>query len=171
MSPHGSRLTAAAREWAMLPAFVAACFAAAALGAWFNANAVDDWYPTLRKPTWTPPAWVFAPVWTVLYLCMAFAAWLVWRRADRSERRTALILFAIQLVLNVAWSGLFFGLRRPGIAFAEIVVLWGAIAATLWAFRRVSAPAAWLFVPYLAWVTFAAALNGSIWWMNSGLSS
>jgi len=169
MSPRGSYFSAVARDSAMLPAFLAICFAAAGLGAWFNAGALEGWYPNLRKPTWTPPPWVFAPVWTVLYLCMALAAWLVWRRAERPERRTALILFSIQLVLNVAWSGLFFGLRRPGIAFAEIVILWVAIAATLWGFSRVSTPAAWLFVPYLAWVTFAAALNGSIWWMNSGL--
>lgn len=169
MSPRGSSFSAVARDVAMLLAFLGLCFAAAALGAWFNAGAVDNWYPSLRKPTWTPPAWLFGPVWTVLYLCMAVAAWLVWRRAERPERRTALILFAIQLVLNVAWSGLFFGLGRPGLAFAEILVLWGAIAATLWAFGRVSTPAAWLFVPYLAWVSFAAALNGSIWWMNSGL--
>lgn len=168
MNPPKPSLTAMIRDSVALLAFLAVCFAAAGLGAWLTSSGVEDWYPTLRKPTWTPPARVFAPVWTVLYLSMGVAAWLVWRRADGPERRTALVLFATQLVLNIAWSGLFFGLRRPGLAFGEIIVVWAAIAATLWAFSRVSPWAAGLFVPYLLWVAFAAALNGTIWWMNSG---
>lgn len=156
------------RDLAVLLVLLAVCFAAAALGAWFNAGPLDDWYPTLRKPAWTPPNWVFAPVWTTLYLLMALAAWLVWRRAGWPASRTSLAWFAFQLVLNAAWSGLFFRLHSLGFAFVELLVLWCAIAATLRSFGRISALAAGLFAPYLLWVAFAAVLNGTIWRMNSG---
>jgi tryptophan-rich sensory protein len=106
-------------------------------------------------------------VWTVLYLLMAIAAWLVWRRSSRSGGPAALGLFAVQLALNAAWSPLFFGLHNPGIAFVDIILLWAAIAATLWSFGRISALAASLFVPYLMWVSYATALNWAIWRMNS----
>lgn len=154
------------RQLAGLLVLLAVCFATAAVGALLTAAAVHDWYPTLRKPPWTPPNWVFGPAWTTLYILMALAAWLVWRRGGWSASRGALGLFAIQLVLNAAWSGLFFNLRSPGIAFAEVLLLWCAILATLWAFAARSRPAAILFVPYLLWVTYAAALNGTIWRMN-----
>ncbi len=152
----------------MLLVLLAACIAAAALGSWFNLGPIEDWYPSLRKPTWTPPNWIFAPVWTTLYLLMALAAWLVWLRAGWPACRTALALFAVQLGLNAAWSGLFFSLHSPGSAFAEILLLWCVIFATLWSFARISYLAASLFAPYLLWVTFAAVLNGTIWKMNSG---
>lgn len=155
------------RQLVGLLVFLAACFATAAVGAALTAATVHDWYPALRKPPWTPPNWVFGPAWTTLYTLMALAAWLVWRRGRTPTRRTALGLFAVQLVLNAAWSGLFFTLRSPGIAFAEILLLWCAILATLWSFGRVSTLAAGLFVPYLVWVTYAAALNGTIWRMNT----
>jgi translocator protein len=132
-----------------------------------TAAAVRDWYPTLVRPSFAPPAWVFGPVWTVLYCMMGFAAWLVWRKGGRSAAgRVALGLFALQLVLNGLWSLLFFGMRAPGVALIEIVVLWAAIAVTLGAFRRVDAVAGWLLVPYLAWVTFATVLNAGFWWLN-----
>jgi translocator protein len=158
------------KEPAVLLALLILCFATAALGAWFNTGPIDNWYPTLRKPAWTPPNWVFAPVWTTLYAMMAFAAWLVWLRVRWPTSQTALGLFAVQLVLNAAWSGLFFSLHSPGIAFVEIILLWCAIAVTLWRFGRISRVAAGLLAPYLLWVTFATALNGAIWWMNGGNS-
>jgi tryptophan-rich sensory protein len=132
-----------------------------------TASSVADWYQTLRKPVWTPPDSVFGPVWSALYVMMGVASWLVWRRLDSSSNRGALTLFGIQLGLNVAWSGSFFALRNPGLALAELFVLLGAIAATIAAFRRISPLAAALMVPYLAWSTFAAVLNFSIWRLNS----
>jgi benzodiazapine receptor len=152
------------RPWLGLAVSIGVCFAAAALGAMFTASSVGDWYVALRKPSWNPPAWIFGPVWTVLYLTMAIAAWLVWRRAGAGG---ALTLFGVQLILNVMWSWLFFGLRSPGLAFAGIVALWGALAWTIAAFRRTAPPAAALMMPYFSWVTFAAALNLAIWRLNT----
>lgn len=134
-------------------------FAAAALGGMATSTNVGEWYRQIARPSWTPPDWIFGPVWTTLYAMMAIAAWLVWRQRGLAAARGPLTLFLIQLVLNTAWSALFFGLRRPDLAAVEIVVLWLAILATLIAFWRRSALAGWLLVPYLAWVTFAAALN------------
>jgi len=145
---------------------VAICFAAAGLGSLFTRPAIESWYMLLRKPLWTPPNWVFGPVWSALYLCMAIAAWLVWRGAGFAGARFPLLLFAIQLVFNVTWSGIFFGLRMPGVAFVEIVFLWLFILATTAAFWSFSRVAAWLMTPYLLWVTFAAALNYEFWRLN-----
>lgn len=139
------------------------CFAAAAGGAMFMPG---EWYAALNKPTWNPPSWIFGPVWSTLYLMMAVAAWLVWQRGGIAAQRRALGLFLTQLALNALWTPLFFGLRQPGLAFAEILLLWLAILATLLAFRRVNRVAAWLLVPYLAWVSFAAVLNGTLWRLN-----
>lgn len=143
------------------------CLSVAAIGSWLTATGVRDWYPSLNKPSWTPPNWLFGPVWTLLYLMMAVAAWLVWDRVGLFEARVPLGLFLIQLALNAVWSGLFFALQSPGLAFAEILLLWVAILATILSFSRVSRLAAGLLVPYLLWVTFAAALNRMIWVMNS----
>lgn len=154
------------RHWLALAVFILICLGAGALGSWFTTPSLDGWYAGLRKPSWNPPDWIFAPVWTTLYLLMAVAAWLVWRRAGFAGGRTALALFAVQLILNVGWSALFFGMRNPGAAFVEIVLLWLAIVVTVAAFRPVSRAAAWLLVPYLAWVTFAGALNLTIWRLN-----
>jgi tryptophan-rich sensory protein len=139
-------------------------FSAASLGAFFMPG---EWYATLKKPSWNPPDWIFGPVWSALYTMMAVAAWLVWKRGGFAAQRRPLTLFLVQLALNALWTPLFFGLHRPGLAFAEIVMLWLAIAATLAAFRPVSRPAAWLLVPYLAWVSFAAVLNFTLWRLNS----
>ena len=128
---------------------------------------MKSWYPSLAKPAWTPPDWLFGPVWTLLYLMMGLAAWLVWRQAEAGRARRPLLLYALQLLLNTCWSLLFFGLRSPGLALLEILLLWLAIAATLWAFARVRGWAAALLAPYLAWVSFAVALNFAIWRMNS----
>jgi len=154
-------------QFAMLLILLAVCLGTGAIGAALTASSVRDWYPTLSKPAWTPPDWLFGPVWTALYVMMALAAWLVWRRAGWAASRTALGLFAAQLLLNAAWSGLFFALRSPASAFADILLLWCAIVATIWSFGRVSAVAAGLLVPYLFWVTYAAVLNAAIWRMNA----
>jgi len=122
-----------------------------------------DWYASLAKPAWNPPGWIFGPVWTTLYLMMAVAAWLVWRRDG--WRRT-MGLYAVQLVLNAAWTPTFFGAQQIGWALVVILALWLAILATLLAFLRVRKAAGWLLAPYLAWVTFAAFLNFTLWRMN-----
>ena len=153
-------------EIAALGMSVLVCFAAAGVGGAFTASSVGTRYAELRKPPWNPPNWIFGPVWTALYLSMAVAAWLVWRRAGWPGAATALGLFALQLALNVAWSGLFFGLRSPGAAFVGIIGLWVSILAALVAFWRVAPAAGLLMVPYLAWVTFASALNLAIWRLN-----
>ena len=149
--------------WVGLAGWIVASFAAAVVGGFFTPG---EWYAQLNKPAWNPPAWVFGPVWTALYLGMAVAAWLVWRRGGFAGAPVALGLFLAQLVLNGAWSWLFFGLHRPGLALAEILVLWALILATLVAFWAVHRGAGLLFVPYLAWVSFAAFLNFTLWRLN-----
>lgn len=151
----------------VLALFLIICLGTAGLGAALTNLSVGDWYASLQKPAWTPPNWVFGPVWTALYVAMAIAAWLVWRRKGLAGASLPLLIFGAQLVLNAAWSALFFGIRNPGIAFGDIVLLWLAIVATIVAFGQVSALAAALLVPYLAWVSFAAILNWFIWRLNS----
>jgi tryptophan-rich sensory protein len=146
---------------------VAICFGAAGAGSHFTAPSIPEWYARLSKPAWTPANWVFGPVWSLLYLLMGVSAWLVWRRAGIVASGLPLGLFLAQLVLNVAWSGIFFGLHRPGLAFAEIIVLWLAILATLASFWRVTPLGGVLLLPYLLWVSFAAGLNFAIWRMNA----
>ena len=143
------------------------CFAAAGLGSLATTPQIPGWYAGLEKPFFSPPNWLFGPVWTVLFLAMAVAGWMVWRRRGFSGAPVAFTLFGAQLVLNVLWSVLFFGLQSPGAALIEIVVLWIFILATLLAFSKVSRNASLLLVPYLAWVTFAAVLNLAIWYLNS----
>jgi tryptophan-rich sensory protein len=126
------------------------------------------WYQALAKPAWTPPDAVFAPAWAVLYVLMAVAAWLVWRRAGFRGAGLALSLFLAQLVLNALWSYLFFGAHRPGLAFFEIVVLWATILVVAGLFWRAVRLAGVLMLPYLAWVGFAACLNFALWQMNQG---
>lgn len=130
-----------------------------------------DWYRGLQKPAWNPPSWLFGPVWTTLYTIMAVALWLM-RRAPGAHpdlRERATWLFLIQFLFNLTWTPLFFGLRNPGLAFAEVCGLWLLVAATLYAFYRVRPLAGLLLVPYLAWVSFALALNGAIWRLNPGV--
>ncbi|MEO6326291.1 MAG: TspO/MBR family protein [Thermoanaerobaculia bacterium] len=146
--------------------FIALCLGAEGLGALATFSAVRTWYPTLAKPPWTPPGWLFGPVWTVLYLAMAVAAWLVWRRAGPGAVGAALTIFAVQLALNIAWSFLFFGLRNPVAGLVDIVLLWVAVVATTVVFWKISPVAGWLLVPYIAWVTFATALNAAIVRLN-----
>jgi tryptophan-rich sensory protein len=141
-------------------------FAVAGLGGWFTSQGMPDWYMSLRKPPWQPPSWLFGPVWTGLYLAMAVAAWLVWKDAGFDGARAALVLWGVQLLLNLAWSGLFFALRQPGWALVEILALWVSILATTVLFFSVSVWAGALMVPYLLWVSFAAVLNGAIVRLN-----
>ena len=166
-STRNRNLKGPARFALALLAFVAACFGAALVGSTFTTPSVPEWYGSLVKPSFTPPNWLFGPVWSMLYLAMAIAGWLVWRRQRESSTTLPLALFGGQLVLNVLWSILFFGLQATGIALVEILILWTAIFATLLSFWRISTIAGWLFVPYLTWVSFATIMNFEICRLNS----
>jgi tryptophan-rich sensory protein len=157
----------AAKDMLAFVVSLVVCLLAADLGAWFTSQSLEPWYAQLRKPGFAPSNWVFGPVWTTLYLLMAIAAWLVWRARTRTPALYPLLLFAMQLSLNVAWSFCFFYLRRPELALADIILLWLAILATLLAFLQSSGPAGCLMAPYLLWVSFAAGLNYSIWRLNA----
>lgn len=143
--------------------FVLACAAAAAPGFIFRPGA---WYRELAKPSWRPPDRVFGPIWFVLYVSIAASGWLIWREAGFAGAEQALVVYAVQLALNALWPAVFFGLRRPGLAFIEVVCLWLAILATIVAFRPIDALAAYLLIPYLLWVGFAVVLNFRIWRLN-----
>jgi len=147
-----------------LVGWVLLCFGAAVIGGLFMPGA---WYAELKKPGWNPPAWIFGPVWTLLYLTMAIAAWLVWKRGGFGAQRVALTLFLLQLLLNAFWSPFFFGLHQPGLAFADLLLLWLALLGTVAAFWKTHRPAGALLLPYLGWVTFAGALNFAIWRLNT----
>ncbi|MDG3003397.1 TspO/MBR family protein [Paludisphaera mucosa] len=148
--------------------FLALTAAAAGIGSWATIPNIDSWYAQVRKPSWTPPNWVFGPAWTTLYLLMSVAAWRVWRRvdADPEARKNALGCWLFQLLLNAAWSWLFFGMHDTGLAFVELISMWLVILATLVAFVRIDRVAAVLMAPYLLWVTYAGSLNGAIFWLN-----
>lgn len=136
-------------------------------GGAFTASAIPTWYAQLQKPSWQPPNWLFGPVWTTLYLLMGIALYLVWKsNAVQSYRQTAFILFAIQLTLNFFWSIIFFNQHQIGWAMAEILVLWISILLTIFSFGKINQTAAWLLVPYISWVSFAAILNYTIWKLN-----
>lgn len=138
-----------------------------AFSGFFTSSGVNGWYATASKPWFNPPNWIFAPVWTTLYILMGIALYLVWKSgADIRIKQTAIILFAVQLILNFFWSFIFFKLQLPGWAFAEIVLMWVMIFITILWFGKISAAAAWLLVPYISWVSFAAVLNYAIWKLN-----
>lgn len=155
-------------KWVSWIAFVAICFGAAAVGGWFTGTSVKTWYPGLLKPAGTPPSWVFGPVWSVLYLLMGTAAWLVCQRRHAGDVWQPMVLFFGQLVLNVAWSFIFFRLRRPDLAFLEILILLLAIVLTAIRFSAHSRFAVWLMVPYAGWVAYATYLNLGLWRLNRG---
>jgi benzodiazapine receptor len=150
-----------------LVGWLALCFLAAFVGSSATFGGLREWYPTLNKPSFNPPNWIFGPVWSTLYTLMAISAWLVWRERGFSRGAWPLGLFLVQLVLNALWSIVFFGMRNPGAAFAELVLFWVAIAATMAAFFPIKRLAGVLLVPYLAWVSFAGVLNFMIWRLNS----
>lgn len=151
-------------HWTALIVFIAANAAAAATGAIFRPG---SWYETLRKPSWTPPNWLFGPAWTLLYAMCAAAGYILWVSAAPGEATVPLIFYALQLLLNGLWSGIFFGMRRPDLAFGELVLLWLALLCTILTFWTVRVDAALLLLPYLAWVTFAGALNFAVWRLNA----
>lgn len=144
------------------------CQLAGALGAIFTFKAIPTWYRKLKKPSFNPPSWIFGPVWTLLYLMMGISIAIVLsvNSGFFIAQKFGIMLFWIQLLLNVIWSILFFGLKKPGLAFLEIILLWITIAATIYEFFFVSSLAAWLLVPYLLWVSFASILNFYLWRLN-----
>lgn len=159
-------------SWLALLGWIALAATAGASGGLASRGA-GEFYGALAKPAWAPPAWLFGPVWSALYVLMGVAAWLVWRApgatpADRASRRRGLALFVGQLGLNALWTWLFFAWKQGAAAFAEIALLWVAIVITTWQFGRVRRLAAWCLVPYLSWVTFAAALTWAVWQRNPG---
>lgn len=149
---------------------VVTCLAIGYFSGMATQSSIKTWFPTLIKPSFNPPNWVFAPVWSMLYIMMGIAAGLVWNRMEASKDKElvkkSLIFFAIQLGLNALWSVLFFGLRNPMLALIEIVLLWLMIYETYIKFSKIDKIAGYLFLPYLAWVSFATILNASIWWLN-----
>lgn len=165
--PHLDRVRAPRRgHWIALTTLIALCAGGgAAIGVVTNGGS-SPWYAGLAKPAWNPPSWVFAPVWTTLYVAMAVAAWRVWRLGPGGLVRRALGLFLVQLACNFVWSPLFFSWRRPDLALADIVILWSLILVTIANFSRLDRVAARLLWPYLAWVTFATALNVAIVALN-----
>lgn len=159
-----------AQQVAGLLGWLTLAFATAAIGAVASVNA-GSFYAELDRPPWAPPGWLFGPVWSALYTLMGIAAWLVWRQRGLGDGRSALLLFIAQLAANALWSWLFFAWRLGAMAFVEVVLLWCLILATVIAFKRISALAAGLLLPYLAWVSFASVLTFSIWQRNPGLLS
>lgn len=153
-------------DWTTLLAAIVVSELAGIVPGFLTAGDVATWYPTLNKPAFNPPSWVFGPVWTILYALMGVALYLAWQRRDRPGGSVALGLFAVQLVLNAAWTLTFFGARSIVGGLVVIVVLWVAIVGTIVAFWRLDRRAGALLVPYLAWVSFAALLNGAIWQLN-----
>jgi len=153
------------QRYASLAVFLLVVVTAAWMGSSFEAG---EWYEAITKPAWTPPPWVFAAAWSVLYVLMALAMWLVWE-SGHGNRLGALIIWLVQLVFNVAWPWLFFGLHRSGFAMAELALLIGLVILCIKAFSSASGVAALLLVPYLLWLVFALALNFSIWTLSGGL--
>lgn len=151
-----------------LAGWLLATFATGAIGAFASANA-GDFYTALERPAWAPPAWLFGPVWTMLYVLMGIAAWLVWRARGFAGAGAALVIFVIQLIVNALWTWLFFVWHRGALAFAEIMLLWLLIAANIILFSRTSRTAAALLLPYLAWVSFATTLTFAVWQRNHAI--
>jgi tryptophan-rich sensory protein len=157
------------RQFTGLVCWLLLSYVAAAVGGVAAAVQASTFYAALARPEWAPPAWLFGPVWSLLYTMMGVAAWLVWRANGGAIHRQAHLLFVAQLVLNALWSWLFFVWHQGGLALAEVLMLWAMILATLLSFGKVSKPAAILLLPYQAWVSFAGVLNFSLWRLNPGL--
>ena len=178
------------KQITILLLFILLCLAAGAVGSIFTAEAIPTWYQSIIKPAFNPPSWIFGPVWTILYVLMGVSLYLVWKndwkvlnpvlvpskkvwnRWSESfwvgawQKQNVIAIFAIQYVLNILWSYVFFGLRMPGLAFFEILALWVSIIYLIINFYRISKPAAWILIPYIFWVSFAVYLNYSIWALN-----
>ncbi|MEI7512910.1 MAG: TspO/MBR family protein [Candidatus Uhrbacteria bacterium] len=150
---------------------IAICETAGLIGSVFTFSSIPTWYAALVKPPLNPPSWVFGPVWTILYALMGIAAFLIWQKLEKNKKaKESLMLFGLQLTLNTLWSIVFFGLQMPGLAFIIIVMMWLAIAGTIFSFAKISRTAAYLLVPYLIWVSFASYLNFGLWFLNAGAS-
>ena len=163
LSDHAYPTPSSGRSLSALAGWLLLTFSASATAVFVSTG---GWYAWLAKPSWNPPSWVFGPAWTILYAMMAMAAWRVWLYGGWAKQKVALSLFVAQWALNALWTPLFFGLHRPGWALVEILVLLAAILATIRTFWRVDRPAGALLLPYAAWVSFATALNWTIWRMN-----
>ncbi len=159
-------LPRSAGEWIALAVFVLGSLAAGLIGSIATMPNIPTWYATLVRPPLNPPTWLFGPVWTILYILMGIAGFLVWQRRDHPAAKTGLALFGVQLALNTLWSWLYFGLHSLGLAFVCIAALWLAILGTIERFHRVEPLAAYLLIPYIAWVTFASYLNAAYWYLN-----
>lgn len=142
------------------------CLAAGIIGSIFTFDAISTWYNTLNKPFFNPPNWLFGPAWTVLYILMGISLYLVWQQQNKKETKDAIIIFSVQLFLNALWPIVFFGLKLPIIAFVELIVLWIAVLITIIQFKKISKNAAYLLLPYIIWISFAALLNLSIVLLN-----
>lgn len=137
------------------------------LGTFFTREAIPTWYATLEKPFFSPPNWIFGPVWFCLYLMMGIAIYLIWQKADKNKKaQSAAILFWIHLAFNALWSIIFFGLKNPGLALINIVIIWAMILVLIFKFWKIDRRSSYLLMPYLAWVSFATAVNAGIWWLN-----
>lgn len=147
---------------------VMTCLVVGYLSGMVTRESITTWYPTLVKPFFNPPNWIFAPVWTALYIMMGFAGGIVWTKVDQDEKtvKKAFLFFIIQLGLNALWSFIFFYLHNPLLAFIEIIILLLVIFETYTQFKKIDKIAGYLFIPYLCWVSFAMILNASIWWLN-----
>ena len=153
-------------KWIALLGWFGLCYSVAAVGGWWTAGELRDWYLSLKRPSFAPPNWVFGPVWTVLYALMAIAVWLVWLLPPSPQRNKALLLFIVQLALNLLWTWLFFHEHDIANALADVILLWIAIAAVLLLVGPILPVAAWLLAPYWAWITFAMILNYGFWRLN-----
>jgi len=155
-------------KYVKIALLVLLCLVVGWLSSYATESNNDVWYPTLEKPAFNPPAWVFGPVWTLLYILMGISAGIIWSKigTQRETVKNALLFFGIQLALNALWSILFFGLKNPLLALIEIIILWLLIYETYIKFSKIDKVAGYLLIPYLLWVAFAFALNASIWWLN-----
>jgi len=154
------------KKTTVLILFLLLTFGIAAFGSYFTVSSVSTWYVTLKKPSFSPPGWLFGPVWTVLYISIALSGWFIWMEGSKKNIKAVMIFFFIQLFLNALWSPLFFGMQKPGWAFGEICLLWLSIGIYLFLSRRISTKAFLLFLPYWAWVSYASVLNFFIWQLN-----
>ena len=166
MSPDSDSHRKPSRDVFALFGFVAACLVISGLGGAITATSVGNWYQTLAKPSFNPPDWVFAPVWSTLYILIAVAGWRIWRHRQRKATRNAFFIYAVQLALNLSWSGLFFGMQRIDLAMVEIVILLVSIVANTVLFWRIDRIAGLLMIPYIFWVAYATILNASLWVNN-----
>ncbi|MBU0898393.1 MAG: tryptophan-rich sensory protein [Nanoarchaeota archaeon] len=153
-------------DWSKLLVSLIACQLAGFVGAIFTTSNIATWYATINKPTFTPPNWLFAPAWTTLFILMGIALYLIWEKGSWKKNIKPIAVFKVQLILNIVWSVLFFGIQNPFAAFIEIIFLWITILATIILFYKIDKRAAYLMIPYIAWVTFAALLNYSVWILN-----